>query len=139
MATQSFSRPSTMVLALSASPRDTFSAAMHVMQLRFSNERVLYLQPRLTQAAHRGGCTCRLRVVYSSTKSRLSPPCSARKRCERGDNGVPRSLQQAAQESNRAAAAAAQQLHLHSISNLYADSTLSAPEARSAHALASSP
>ncbi len=71
--------------------------------------------------------------------ARLSPPCSARKRCERGDNGVPRSLQHAAQERDGAAAAAPQQTYLHSISNLYADSTLSAPEASSAHALASSP
>lgn len=42
-ATLSFSRPSTMVLALSASLRDSCSVHWHVMQLRFSNARVLYL------------------------------------------------------------------------------------------------
>ena len=35
-----------MVLALSASLRDSSSVHTHVMQLRFSNERVLYLQAR---------------------------------------------------------------------------------------------
>ena len=45
MATLPPSSPSTTVAALSHSPRDRFSVLMHVMQLRLSKERDLYLQP----------------------------------------------------------------------------------------------
>lgn len=48
MATQPLSSPSTTVPALSQSPRDRFSVLMHVMQLRLSKARDLYLPAHQT-------------------------------------------------------------------------------------------